>query len=174
MAEEKLQHSSGTLAIDLGSTTTVVAFQAGVGGEPIRLELPPITHRPGEVPSLLWMSSEQPLVGRQVLEAGLTDSKDLRLKRDFKRLIGTDSGGPDAEAAGEALLHSIWRRLPEQLDIRQGVPLIKGELKGPVLPANKNAEGSPGHVLHQPPTRPLLLNQNRLSRGADRAGPARH
>ena len=67
MAEEKLQHSSGTLAIDLGSTTTVVAFQAGVGGDPIRLELPPITHRPGEVPSLLWMSSEQPLVGRQVL-----------------------------------------------------------------------------------------------------------
>ena len=101
MAEEKLQHSFGTLAIDLGSTTTVVAFQAGVGGDPIRLELPPITHRPGEVPSLLWMSSEQPLVGRQVLEAGLTDSKDLRLKRDFKRLIGTDSGGPDAEAAGD-------------------------------------------------------------------------
>ena len=119
MAEEKLQHSSGTLAIDLGSTTTVVAFQAGVGGDPIRLELPPITHRPGEVPSLLWMSSEQPLVGRQVLEAGLTDSKDLRLKRDFKRLIGTDSGGPAAEAAGEALLHSIWRRLPEQLEIQR-------------------------------------------------------
>ena len=96
---EKLQHSSGTLDIDLGSTTTVVAFQAGDGSEPIRLDLPPITNRPGEVPSLLWQTVEQPLIGRQVLEAGLHDSPDPRLKRDFKRQIGTDLGGEEAEQA---------------------------------------------------------------------------
>ncbi len=116
---EKLQHSSGTLAIDLGSTTTVVAFQAGDGSEPIRLDLPPITNRPGEVPSLLWQTVEQPLIGRQVLEAGLHDSPDPRLKRDFKRQIGTDLGGEEAEQAGRALLHGIWQRLPNDLEVHR-------------------------------------------------------
>ena len=114
---EKLQHSAGTLAIDLGSTTTVVAYQAADGSEPIRLDLPPITNRPGEVPSLLWQTAEAPLIGRQVLEAGLHDSADPRLKRDFKRQIGSAQGGDAAEQAGRDLLQAIWKRLPDQLEI---------------------------------------------------------
>ncbi|MGB1417048.1 MAG: Hsp70 family protein [Synechococcus sp.] len=117
MGVEKLQHSAGTLAIDLGSTTTVVAYQANDRADPIRLDLPPITNRPGEVPSLLWQTADQPLIGRQVLEAGLNDSPDPRLKRDFKRQIGSHQGGADAEQAGRDLLQAIWRRLPDQLTV---------------------------------------------------------
>ena len=61
---------------------------------------------------------EQPLVGRQVLEAGRRQQGSPAQAR-FQTSDRTDSGGPDAEAAGEALLQSIWRRLPEQLDIRR-------------------------------------------------------
>ena len=75
----------GTLAIDLGSTTTVVAFQAPGTPEPVLLELPSISVRPGEVPSLVWQTDAEPLIGKQVLDAGLNERDDHRLHRDFKR-----------------------------------------------------------------------------------------
>ena len=49
----------GTLAIDLGSSTTVVVFQKENGESPELLELPPISRSPGEIPSLIWESSEE-------------------------------------------------------------------------------------------------------------------
>ena len=82
MGEEKLQHSTdrgGTLAIDLGSTTTVVAFQSPDTPTAQLVELSPISRRPGEVPSLVWDNGDQPLIGRQVIEAGLDDSDDPKL-----------------------------------------------------------------------------------------------
>ena len=48
----------GTLAIDLGNSTTVVAFQGEKDADPILLELPPITRANGEIPSLV-ISSQQ-------------------------------------------------------------------------------------------------------------------
>ena len=42
----------GTLAIDLGSSTTVVVFQKENGQPPELLDLPPISRAPGEIPSL--------------------------------------------------------------------------------------------------------------------------
>ena len=92
VGEEKLQHSAGrggTLAIDLGSTTTVVAFQSPDTPTAQLVELSPISRRPGEVPSLVWKNADQPLIGHQVIEAKLIDSNDSRLHRDFKRQIGT-------------------------------------------------------------------------------------
>ena len=63
----------GTLAIDLGSSTTVVAWQER-GGEPRLLPLPPYSAAdPCVVPSLLWLAGPEqhrPLIGRQVLEGG--------------------------------------------------------------------------------------------------------
>ena len=69
MGEEKLQNSAvaGTLAIDLGSTTTVVAFAVAGERNPRLLDLPPISQRLGEVPSLLWLSDESPLLGMQAV-----------------------------------------------------------------------------------------------------------
>ena len=109
MGEEKLQHSTGrggTLAIDLGSTTTVVAFQSPETPTAQLVELSPISRRPGEVPSLVWDNGDQPLIGRQVIEAGLDDSNDPKLHRDFKRLIGSEDTPEHNRAcwAGQQLL----------------------------------------------------------------------
>ncbi len=122
VGEEKLQHSarSGTLAIDLGSTTTVVAFQAEDADRAQLLDLPPISRRSGEVPSLVWTrAGDAPLVGQQVIESGLADLQDPRLATDFKRAIGSETGNRDAENAGEQLLQQIWSHLPEQGRLRR-------------------------------------------------------
>ena len=129
--EQNLQISEGTpgtLAIDLGSTTTVVAFQAREAKQPELLNLESICRQPGQIPSLLWSQSStdpNPLVGRQVLDAGLADSDAPQLLRDFKRLIGAPSGGTplrqslSAEAAAETLLLQIWQRLPQEISVER-------------------------------------------------------
>ncbi|MFM1799184.1 MAG: hypothetical protein RLZZ117_1462 [Cyanobacteriota bacterium] len=123
---------AGTLAIDLGSTTTVVAWQEE-REEPRLLDLPPYSGGdPRVVPTLLWLShpdQRHPLIGRQVLEAGLADAAGPGLCRDFKRSIGlaTDAtidlehGGTAApwlapEAAGALLLRRLWEALPADLE----------------------------------------------------------
>ena len=126
MGEEKLQNSAltGTLAIDLGSTTSVVAFAAAGEVNPRLLDLPPISQQIGEVPSLLWLSEDSPLIGQQVIEAGRADQDDPHLARDFKRHIGSsDPGNRDesdrAARAGALLLEGIWRHLPPSLRVER-------------------------------------------------------
>ena len=124
MGEEKLQHSDqrgGTLAIDLGSTTTVVAYQGATSTTADLLNLPAICSRAGEIPSLVWDATQRPLIGRQVLESGLNDSVDIRLHRDFKGRIG-QADAPEQQAArwaGEQLLQQIWSRLPSDLAVER-------------------------------------------------------
>ena len=118
------QHRSGTLAIDLGSSTTVVAYQAP-GEEPRLLSLPPYSlSDPPVVPSLLWLHNPhqaRPLIGRQVLEAGLGHGDGPELHRDFKRRIGAGQPAATAglplspEQAGALLLQRIWQALPTHL-----------------------------------------------------------
>ncbi len=129
--EQNLQISDGvpgTLAIDLGSTTTVVAFQAREAKQPDLLNLDAICRDPGQIPSLLWSQNStdaSPLVGRQVLDAGLADSDAPQLLRDFKRLIGAPSGGSplnqglSAEEAAETMLQQIWQRLPQEIRVER-------------------------------------------------------
>jgi molecular chaperone DnaK (HSP70) len=125
----------GTLAIDLGSSTTVVAWQDGTAAPARLLRLAPYAlDDPAVVPSLVWLAAPDgeagALVGRQVLEAGLADGDGPGLCRDFKRRIGaaalTGSAGFGAspaaegawlspEAAGALLLRRIWRALPPEL-----------------------------------------------------------
>ena len=127
---------TGTLAIDLGSSTTVVAWHDGSSEPPSLLELPPYSLAdPAVVPSLIWMAAadgeDRALLGRQVLEADLADQDGPGLCRDFKRRIGAlapssssdSAGGVDGadgtddawlspEAAGALLLRRIWQALP--------------------------------------------------------------
>ena len=132
--EQKLHVSAavGTLAIDLGSTTTVVAFQSERESGPQLLDLPPISRCPGEIPSLIWCKDSEdrnPLIGKQVIDSGLAGLNNSGLTRDFKRLIGApgdDTNNPvismghlSAEAAGECLLHQIWGHLPSNIEIRR-------------------------------------------------------
>jgi molecular chaperone DnaK (HSP70) len=119
----------GTLAIDLGSSTTVVAFQPANGKAQL-VALPPYSlDQPIVVPSLLWLTRREsrPLIGRQVVEAGLADSTSPQLQRDFKRRIGADPDSPPGseppmglplspEEAGGLLLRRIWQALPQELE----------------------------------------------------------
>jgi molecular chaperone DnaK (HSP70) len=123
----------GTLAIDLGSTTTVLAYQEP-GSAAQLLALPPYSSgEPVVVPTLLWLrdaTASSPLIGRQVVEAGLAQADSPQLHRDFKRRIGANlpeaTGGRDPaassslplspEQAGALLLHRLWAALP--LDLR--------------------------------------------------------
>ncbi len=64
----------GTLAIDLGSSTTVVVFQNENSQFPELIDLPPISRSPGEIPSLIWQSSakvEYYLIGQQIIDLNL-------------------------------------------------------------------------------------------------------
>ena len=120
----------GTLAIDLGSTTTVVAYQSRGSDEPQLLALPPLSSSdPCVIPSLLWLAnrhSTQPLIGRQVLEAGLLAQGGHQLHRDFKRWIGTSARHEvpadvanallSPEQSGQVLLEQIWERLPAEIE----------------------------------------------------------
>jgi len=116
---------SGTIAIDLGSSTTVIAHQQG-DLPPRLLALPPFSlSDPVVVPTLLWLSDPdtcQPLVGRQVLEAGLAHTDAPCLQRDFKRRIAGPEGQGSAGAlplsparAGSLLLQRLWQALPADL-----------------------------------------------------------
>ena len=118
----------GTLAIDLGSSTTVVAFQRANQAEIELLELPAITREPGSVPSLIWAEHAGDgavLVGRQVLEGGLNERDAPQLHRDFKRQIGqapnaeTTTRRLSPEQAGARLLLEIWKRMPPELTIER-------------------------------------------------------
>ena len=118
----------GTLAIDLGSSTTVVAFQRANQAQIELLELPAITREQGSVPSLIWAEHAGDgavLVGRQVLEGGLNERDAPQLHRDFKRQIGqaaiaeTTSHRLSPEQAGARLLLEIWKRMPPELTIER-------------------------------------------------------
>jgi len=118
----------GTLAIDLGSSTTVVVFQQENGQSPELLDLPPITRAPGEIPSLIWESSEKEesyFIGQEIIDLNLIDEKENNLSQDFKRWIGSpviepiyDSKIPP-EKAGELLIHNIWDKVSERVTINR-------------------------------------------------------
>ncbi len=118
----------GTLAIDLGSSTTVVVFQKENGQPPELLDLPPISRAPGEIPSIIWKSAEKEecyLIGQEVINLDLINEKENNLSQDFKRWIGSTEIEPiyhsniSPKKAGEILIHTIWRKVSEKVNIRR-------------------------------------------------------
>ena len=61
---------SGTLAIDLGNTNTVVAFQDQKDINSVLVEIPDITSSPGVVPTAVWF--EEP---SEILKIGISALK---------------------------------------------------------------------------------------------------
>ena len=125
---ELYSNDLGTLAIDLGSSTTVVVFQKENGQPPELLDLPPISRTPGEVPSLIWQSSEKEesyLIGQQIIDSNLMNEKGNNLSQDFKRWIGSTEiesiydSKIAPEKAGEILIHNIWGRVSAKVNIKR-------------------------------------------------------
>ncbi len=119
----------GTLAIDLGNSTTIVAFQSEKDARPKLLHLPPISRSQGEIPSLVWSpgeeSSQNLLIGEEVRQADLSTEEKANISSDFKRWIGSPNpplkniSNLSPEQAGEYLLQEIWGKLPSQLLIKR-------------------------------------------------------
>ena len=61
---------SGTLAIDLGNTNTVIAFQDQKDINPILVEIPNISSSPGVVPTAVWFDENS-----NILEIGISALK---------------------------------------------------------------------------------------------------
>ncbi len=118
----------GSLAIDLGNSTTVVAFQGENDSSPILLNLPPISRETGEIPSLIWLKSRENheiLLGQQVINLNLKGLCESDLISDFKRWIGAPNRSQithknlTPEKAGELLIQTIWQLLPPELIIKR-------------------------------------------------------
>ena len=107
--------SQGTLAIDLGSSSTLVGWQAAPGLPGEVLALAPLSRSTTDasIPSLVSPSgSSRWLLGQQVIEAG----SEAECLRDFKALLGHSNAPETAEQAANALLQGIWERLPQAIE----------------------------------------------------------
>ena len=118
----------GTLAIDLGNSTTVVAFQGELEETLTLLDLPPITRRAGEIPSLIRHSTTIPnqiLIGNEVSTTLLKENDHENIISDFKRWIGApkssriETSSLTAEEAGEILIEKIWENIPKEFKIKR-------------------------------------------------------
>ena len=70
---------SGTLAIDLGNTNTVIAFQDEKGINSVLVEIPNITSSPGVIPTAVWFEdpSKIPKIGISALKMRDNSKSDL-------------------------------------------------------------------------------------------------
>jgi len=118
----------GTLAIDLGNSTTVVAFQGEKDKHPILLDLPPISREKGEIPTLVISSDKihpNVLIGKEVLNFAINENQKIHICSDFKRWIGTkrpldfEDSTLLPEKAGELLIQHIWKNIPAHLVIKR-------------------------------------------------------
>ena len=84
------ENLSGTLAIDLGNTNTVIAFQDQKDINSILVEIPNITSSPGVIPTAVWFEkpSKIPKIGLSALKMRENLNSDLFFHSNFKRLIG--------------------------------------------------------------------------------------
>ena len=84
------ENLSGTLAIDLGNTNTVIAFQDQKDINSVLVEIPNITSSPGVIPTAVWFEepSKIPKIGISALKMRDNSNSDLFFHSNFKRLIG--------------------------------------------------------------------------------------
>ena len=84
------ENLSGTLAIDLGNTNTVVAFQDQKDTHCVLIEIPDITSSPGVIPTAIWFEEPSKIlkIGISALEMRNYPNSELFFHSNFKRLIG--------------------------------------------------------------------------------------
>jgi len=84
------ENLSGTLAIDLGNTNTVIAFQDQKDINYFLVEIPDITSSPGVIPTAVWFEEPSKIakIGLNALKMRDNSNSDLFFHSNFKRLIG--------------------------------------------------------------------------------------
>jgi len=118
---------SGTLAIDLGNTNTVIAFQDQKDINPILVEIPDITSSPGVIPTAVWFEepSKIPKIGLSALKMRDNLNSDLFFHSNFKRLIGNSIEKINQKnilspnECGEKFFQILWANIPHKYEIRR-------------------------------------------------------
>jgi len=122
--EKKL---SGTLAVDLGNTNTVLAFQDQEDTNSILIEIPNITSSPGVVPTAVWFENPSKIlkIGISALKMRDKSNSDLFFHSNFKRLIGNPIEKINKKnvlsptECGERFFKYLWACIPKKYEIKR-------------------------------------------------------
>ena len=118
---------SGTLAIDLGNTNTVVAFQDQKDINSVLVQIPHITSSPGVIPTAVWFeeTSKIPKIGISALKMRDYTNSDLFFHSNFKRLIGNPIEKINQKnilsptECGEKFFKFLWENIPQKYEINR-------------------------------------------------------
>jgi len=118
---------SGTLAIDLGNTNTVVAFQDQKDINSVLVEIPNITSSPGVIPSAVWFEEPSKItkIGISALKMRYNSNSDLFFHSNFKRLIGNSiekinqKNILNPNECGEKFFQILWANIPQKYEIKR-------------------------------------------------------
>ena len=121
------ENLSGTLAIDLGNTNTVIAFQDQKNINSVLVEIPNITSSPGVIPTAIWYeeNSEILKIGISALNMKNNSNSDLFFHSNFKRLIGNPNEKINTKnilnpiECGEKFFKFLWANIPEKYEIKR-------------------------------------------------------
>ena len=118
---------SGTLAIDIGNTNTVIAFQDQKDTNSVLVEIPNITSSPGVIPTAVWF--EEPLktikIGISALKMRNNSNSDIFFHSNFKRLIGNpiekikQKKFLNPSESGERFFKFLWANIPKEYEIKR-------------------------------------------------------
>ena len=120
--EKKL---SGTLAIDLGNTNTVIAFQGPKDINSVLVDIPQITSSPGVIPTAIWFEEPSKIIkiGISALKMRDNSNSDLFFHSNFKRLIGNPIEKINQKnilkpsECGEKFFRFLWANIPQKYQI---------------------------------------------------------
>jgi len=118
---------SGTIAIDLGNTNTVVAFQDQKYINSVLVEMPNITSSPGVIPTAVWFEEPSNIlkIGISALKMREQPNSNLFYHSNFKRLIGNPIEKINQEnilnpaECGEKFFKFLWASIPEKYEVRR-------------------------------------------------------
>ena len=117
---------SGTLALDLGNTNTVIAFQGEKDNDSFLIEIPGITSSPGVIPSAVWFEGGENIarIGESALKKKNFSNSEIYFHSNFKRLIGNPFENQQKKIlspieTGEKFFKILWENLPKELEIHR-------------------------------------------------------
>ena len=120
------KNCSGTLAIDLGNTNTVVTFQGEKDINSVLIDIPYITSSPGVIPTAIWFEEDSNItkIGVSALEMKEKNNSDLFFHCNFKRLIGNHfEKNPNKnltpKECGEKFFKVLWENMPKDFKIKR-------------------------------------------------------
>jgi len=121
------ENLSGTLAIDLGNTNTVIAFQDQKDINSILVDIPNITSTAGVIPTAVWFEEPSRIlkIGISAIKMRDNSNSDLFFHSNFKRLIGNPNEKINKKnilkptECGEKFFKFLWANIPQKYEVNR-------------------------------------------------------